>query len=424
MQMLMLARVLATAAAPQPAAEPDQIHMAWVEEPSTTLTVVWRTLDPAAPSLVRYRPAGSGKWLNAKGGPRASGTTGQLHEATVRRLKPATKYEYRVSGSKGAWSEVHTTSTAPPGPANFDVVFVADTGMIGREDGLATGAKQVIDEIARLDPALILWGGDAAYYNTDKRWGTLDNTIDAWFNMVKPFAVKAPIMPTYGNHEIFLQEGYEPWAARFPTPEGFDNRQYYSFDVGNAHFTSIMAANSSKGEHSPEVLNWIEQDIAAAKKRGQRWIIPFMHVAPFSDGSNHPSNLNLRKQMCPVLERAGAHIVLTCHDQSYERTYPLRGAPENITPTSTSKACYTLADGVSYLKVSPGGKLSNINRSFAGWLTEPPPAWTAFRDNTTRHFARLRISRDAVVVEIFGVSGDGQPPVIQDSFRYTSGSCK
>ena len=185
-----------------------------------------------------------------------------------------------------------------------------------------------------------------------------------------------------------------------------------------------MAAYSSKGEHSPEVLNWIEQDIAAAKKKGQRWIIPFMHVAPFSDGSNHPSNLNLRKQMCPVLERAGAHIVLTCHDQSYERTYPLKGVPDNIQATSASKSCYTLKDGVTWLKVSPGGKMSNINGRFAQWLTNPAPAWTAFRDNTMHHFARLRFSGDAVVVEIFGVSGDGQPPVIQDSFRYTSGSCK
>ncbi len=422
MQALAILLMLAAAAA---AAGPDQIHLAWVEEPSTTLTVLWRTLEAPAPSVVEYRPAGSQKWLTAQGGPRASGTSGQLHEATLRSLKPATRYEYRVSGPSGAWSEVHTTRTAPrPGPATYDVVFVADTGMIGRADGLTTGTKQVIEEIAKLEPLFILLGGDYAYYNTDKRFGTLDNTIDAWFEQMKAVAARAPMMPTYGNHEMFLGEGYEPWAARFPTPEGFDRRQNYSFRVGNVHYISIMAAQSSKGETPPAVRDWIEQDAAAARRAGMTWILPFLHVAPFSDGSNHPSNTTLRAQLGPVIERIGAKIALTCHDQSYERTYPLTGVPDNIQATSTSKSCYTLRDGVSWVKVSPGGKMSNINGRFAQWLTNPPPAWTAFRDNTMHHYARLRVSPGGILVEVFGVSGDGKPPVVQDTFRYSVKGCQ
>lgn len=415
----LLAAALAALAQP-----PDQIHFAWVDSPATTLTVVWRTMDPSVPSLLEYRPAGSAKWIPAKGGPRVSGAAGQLHEATLRGLKPATKYEVRLKGPGDTWSEVASARTAPAGPAAFDIIFLADTGMIGRADGLTTGTKQVIEEIAKLDAHFILLGGDYAYYNTDKRFGTLDQTIDAWFDQVKAIAHKAVMMPTYGNHEIYLKEAYLPWADRFPTPEGYDNRRFYSFDAGGIHFVSILAADSEAGAIPASAMHWIERDMAKARKSGVQWILPFLHVAPFSDGSNHPSNLDIRRQLGPLFEKMDVKIALTCHDQSYERTYPLRGVPDTIKPTSTGKECYTAKDGVTWLKVGPGGKMSNINGKFAQFKTNPPPSYTAFRDNTAHHFARLRVSPGTIKVEIFGVHGDGRPPVVQDSFSYSLSGCK
>jgi hypothetical protein len=96
--------------------------------------------------------------------------------------------------------------------------------------------------------------------------------------------------------------------------------------------------------------------------------------------------------------------------------------PHDITATSKAKDCYSPNDGVTYLKVSPGGKISNINKSFATFKTNPPPHWTAFRDNTHHHFAKLIISAEELRIEVYGVKGDGSPPVVQDTFRY-SGSC-
>jgi acid phosphatase type 7 len=336
---------------------------------------------------------------------------------TLRGLAPSTRYEYRIAGG-----DIHATRTAPAASAPFEAVFLADTGMIGREDGLGTGVEQVIAEIGKMDPLVVLLGGDYAYYNTDKRWGTLDKTILAWFEQMKPIAVKGPMMPTYGNHEIFLREGYLFWAGHFPTPEGFDNRRYYSFDVADAHFVSILAADSERGPLAQSALEWIDRDMAAARRAGRKWIIPFLHVAPFSDGSNHPSNEDLRRQLGPLFEKHNVKIALACHDQSYERTYPLRGVPHDITATSKAKDCYSPNDGVTYLKVSPGGKISNINKSFATFKTNPPPHWTAFRDNTHHHFAKLIISAEELRIEVYGVKGDGSPPVVQDLFRY-SGSC-
>jgi hypothetical protein len=400
------------------------VHLAWVEDPATTLTVVWRTRDVTTPSTIEYREVGATLWLTASGALRTSGTSGTLHEVTLRSLAPATAYEYRVLGDGGVRSPAFTTRTAPaPGPADFTAVYVADTGLIGRLDGLATGTAQVVDEIAALQPTLVLPGGDYIYYDTDRRFGTLDNTIDVWFNQMQPIAAHAPLMPTYGNHEVLLGEGFAPWAARFPTPTGFDGRRYYSFDVGDVHFVSILAVEDLTGLPA-SALQWIEQDILAAQAARQRWIIPYFHVAPFADGTNHPSNLQLRAQLGPLFERLGVKLVLTSHDQAYERTYPLVDVPATDTPTSSSLTCYTMGDGVTWVKISPGGKLSNINQGFSQFATNPPPAWTAVRNNTRHHFSRLLVSAaGSIRLETYGVVGDGSLPVIVDSFQYTTGVC-
>jgi acid phosphatase type 7 len=403
---------------------PDQVHLAWVGGPSTTLTVVWRTLDAGTPSRVQYRNLSSTAWLEAVGAERASGTTGKLHQVNLTGLKPSTAYEYRVQGDGGTWSEVYSTRTAPPlGPADFDAVYFADTGLVGRKDGLATGTQQVVDEIAAINPLLVLPGGDYAYFNTDKRYGTHENTIDAWFNQVQPIASRSPMMPTYGNHEVSLDETYRPWADRFPTPDGWNNRRSYSFDVGDVHFISVFAT-SGKNPLGDTQLNWLKQDIAAAKAAGRRWIIPYMHVPAFTDGTNHPSNLALRAQLGPIFESNGIKLVLSSHDQAYERTYPLRNIGTTNTPTSTSKSCYEMSNGVTWVKVSSGGKLSNISNGFSPFGTNPPPSWTAHRSNTTHVFARLSVrAAGSIQLDAYGVKGDGTPPTILDSFRYTTGSC-
>jgi acid phosphatase type 7 len=401
----------------------DQVHLAWVNEPSTTLTVVWRTCNTSTASTVGYRVAGSSTWLSATGTLRSSGTAGTLHEATLSSLSPATAYEYRVQGDNGILSSTFTARTAPaPGPATFEAIYYADTGLIGRTDGLATGTEQVVNEIARLNPLLVLPGGDYAYFDTDKRYVTLDNSIDAWFNQNQPIASRFVMMPTYGNHEVELGENVYSWLARFPSPAGYDSRRNYSFDVGDVHFISLDASTDSRGLTTGQ-KQWLDGDMQAARDAGKRWIIPYFHVSPFSDGRNHSSNLMLRADVGPIFEKHGVKIALSSHDQAYERSYPLRDVPATNTRTSTSLTCYTLNDGTTYAKVSPGGKESNISGAFSPFASNPAPAWTAVRDNTMHHFARLLVSPSGITVETYGVKGDGTPPVILDSFRYTTGTC-
>ena len=393
----------------------DQVHLAWVDDPATTLTVVWRTFNTDTPSKVEYRAIGQTNWQVAEGSLRPSGTTGTLHEVTLKSLNPNTDYEYRVQGDNSTWSEIYATQTAPSlGPADFTAIYVADTGLVGRKDGLTTGTQQVIDEIDALDPLLILGGGDYAYFNTDNRFPTLDDAIDEWFNQWEPVLSASPIMTTYGNHEIRLGEGYEPWADRFPTPEGLDNRRNYSFDIGDVHFVSILSQEEQRGLTNAQ-LDWIEQDIVTAQQKGQRWIVPYFHAGPFGEGLNHPSNRGVRNQLVPLFEELDVDLVIYSHDQSYERTYPL---VDTYTTTSSSLTDYTKQDGVVYVKTSPGGKLSNKNGGFAQFPSETMPSYMAFRDNTMHHFSQLSVFDEGFIrLDTYGLLGDGSPPVIVDSFQ-------
>ena len=70
--------------------------------------------------------------------------------------------------------------------------------------------------------------------------------------------------------------------------------------------------------------------------------------------------------------------MLTAHDQNYERSFPLAGtldAQHRPMVTTTNRSCYSMNEGVTWVKVSPAGKMSNKVgiQTFSQWLTTQPP---------------------------------------------------
>ncbi|WP_165495766.1 BACON domain-containing protein [Marinobacter halodurans] len=409
---------------PQDGDDAPQFHTGWRGDPATSLTVSWLLRLPPADPVVEYRPAGSAAWQSAPAQVTDTTLEGSLLEATLTGLQSSQRYDLRVSLAPGVTSRLYSATTLPgSGAHDLEVLFVADTGLVGRDDGLTTGTEQVILEMANLAPSLVLLGGDYAYYNTDKRYGTLQATIGAWFEQMQPLFEYSPIMPTYGNHEILLGEGFGDWAMHFATPDGWSSRRMYSFDAGDVHFVSVFGVDEYASLPT-DALQWLDADLADARARGQRWLIPFFHASPFSDGSNHGSALPLRGQLGPIFEAYGVEVVVTAHDQSFERTFPLVDVPTSNTPTTTARSCYDTDEGTTWLKVSPGGKLSNISRDFSPWRSATPPYWTVVRDNTLHHFAELSFTATGeLVVNTLGVTGTGEPPVLVDQFRYSQSGC-
>ncbi len=414
-----------------PAKAPEQIHLAWPAAPATTFTAVWVVGSASTPASLRYRIAGAATWSTVAGSLKTSGTAGSLRQATASGLTADSTYEYQVLGDGGTWSDVLSTRTVGA-TSPFSFVYEADTGVAGRLDGLAAGTLGVLGAIKAQDPNLILGGGDYISYDTDTRYATIDQARDAWFRQEQPLASRAPLMPTYGNHEVLLGEGFVGWANRFSTPTGVtgqdgtvgDARGNYSFDVGPVHFISFESVTEGTAEPAV-VMTWLENDIVAAQARHQPWIVPFMHAGPITDGTNHATNFALQAQLGPLFERLGVPLVLSSHDQAFERSYPLTGlrdtrlaAPKEM---SSSLTCYQdsgAGSGVVYLKVSPSGKLSNQANLFSRFASATKPGWTAVRDNLAHHYTTGQVTSTSITMTTYDVTSTGVQTVVD---RFTIG---
>jgi hypothetical protein len=395
----------------------QQVRLSWVDDPSTTMTIRWRNTDPNAAPSARFRALGAAEWTNATGSAvsLASGA-GSDFQVEATGLAPGATYEYQLLAAGDVWSEPRQFTTAPPPGGEFSVAFVADTGVSGRLDGLTAGTDQVLAAIDAIDPLFVLGGGDYAYADNDSRFASPAAGLDAWLDMMSPLISHRPFMPTYGNHEVLLEQSLDTWVERFATPDdGFGGRTSYSFDVAGVHFVSLLAY---EGVLPPETLDWLTADLEAATARGVRTIVPYMHRNVYGDGTVHPPSPTLGRQLSALFDQYPVDVVLTAHDQSYERTFPLTGG----TPTTAARRCYTPADGTTWIKSSPGGKLSNVSSGFSSYSATPPSPVIAVRDNALYHFSVLSVRTDAIEVTTYGIAGDDSPPVEVDRVSYRA-SC-
>jgi 3',5'-cyclic AMP phosphodiesterase CpdA len=89
---------------------------------------------------------------------------------------------------------------------------------------------------------------------------------------------------------------------------------WYSFEVGGVH---IVMLDSNAYRHA-EQLEWLERDLAAARKRGVRAIFATTHDGPYSRGI-HRGNRYAADKYAPVLARHGVAMVFSGHDHLYQR---------------------------------------------------------------------------------------------------------
>ena len=420
---LCLKGVLCVRSDPHGAAQ--QIHVSWRDRPDSSLTVTWVTSKGANSAKLQYRTIASRSWTTVTGQtipvPRNGllPSTGNLHRVTLTNLLPGTDYLYRVSANhweENKWSSPRQVRTAPSdGPITF--AFLADTGLTGRLDGLASGVEGIVQSVLLDQPTFVLGGGDYAYANRDGRFMEPTHAIDQWFRQMEPLISHIPFMTTYGNHETRLAERLSLWALRFAHFPGYDNGTTYSFDVGNVHIISILADGYAQIDQKQ--LEWIESDLADARNRGVRWIITFHHEPVFGFGKSHPARANFREHLTPILERYHVDLDMSAHDQNYERTFPIVKAASAPEITSAHLSDYRAGEGVIYAKVSPAGKKSEIVRNFSS-LPAQPDAVIAARNDKDHHYALVTISDYDLSVDVYGLGDDGSTKHLVDRFSISA----
>jgi purple acid phosphatase-like protein/calcineurin-like phosphoesterase family protein len=389
---------------------PSGVHLSWCDDPATTLAVSWQTAQPGE-SAIEVRPADGGAVRRvAAGCRRLPGTPLWQNEVVLRGLAPATDYAYRVVPGAPEWIAVRTA----PGSRSesYRVVFLCDVGIAGRPDGTTRALPELLAALALDPPHFFLGGGDYAYRRRDERFRDAGEAIDHWLEQMAPLFSRAPFLAQYGNHEVELGERADEWAARFAHPRGSRDGRSYSFEVGAAHFVGLYAPGRAP---APDHLRWLEQDLSSERARAAAWRIVFQHAPVFASGSSHAARAEVRALM-PLFERLGVDLHLSGHDQSFERTHPLRGqACAAPIGRDGERAHYDAGAGVIYAKVSPAGKLSERGLDFSRF-TQPPGTEIAARDDRAHHWADLTVSEDRLAVDVWALAGDGSPARAIDRF--------
>ncbi|HEX6944434.1 MAG TPA: metallophosphoesterase [Gemmatimonadaceae bacterium] len=179
---------------------------------------------------------------------------------------------------------------------------------------MATGTAAVIKQ---LKPDALLLLGDIQY----ETGSTLDfqSYYEPAFGEFKSITYPVP-----GNHEYFTPRasGYFDYfngAGVDSGRVGSRSRGYYSFNLGAWH---IVALNSNCPEiggcsaRSPQAA-WLKADLSANRAK---CTLAFTHSARFSSGEH--GNDELLRDLWQILHEAGADVVLSGHDHTYERFKP------------------------------------------------------------------------------------------------------
>jgi hypothetical protein len=113
-----------------------------------------------------------------------------------------------------------------------------------------------------------------------------------------------------GNHD-------DPDVERNYKLYNMGGKRYYSFQKGDVAFFAL-----DSNYMDPQQLGWIDSQL---KDSTAKWKICFFHHPMFTAATFHGPDLDLRKQLMPLLTKYGVNLVLSGHEHVYEHLKPQDG---------------------------------------------------------------------------------------------------
>jgi len=341
--------------------------------------VVWFETDMRTAARIVVREAG------AKAKPRViespAEVQGELrHEVKISGLKPDRKYAYSVElpDSGGAPGEIamklpeYTFRTAPDAKGkNRKITFavMADSraapgGPTNAQDGVNVEAiRRLALNVQDAGAELVMFTGDLCDGYTTLR-PDFENQLRTFFRAIAPAARELPFFTMRGNHEtlvhwyddgvfydreaedsserVFSEIVVNPLNAPIPERQGLPPyvESTYSFDYGPLHFTTLtteywytknpeLVPGVLRGTIMDRQMQWLDDDLAAARKRGAKMIFVLAHEPAFPNGGHvgdamyyggkKPEMLAMRDRFLGILAKHGVKSVFFAHEHNYSR---------------------------------------------------------------------------------------------------------
>lgn len=302
------------------------IRQVVTENPAVSRTIMWQSNFTEKDGRVELREKGQqeAKNFDAKEVQYAdAGKETFIHTAYVSGLTPGKTYEYRIRTGKKATEWMPLT---PISGNSFKAMVFPDS---------QSSDYRVWAQTA--DPA---WqrNPDAAFFIN--MGDLVDNGQDAsqwnaWFDVVRPFAEKIPVVPVMGNHETYTLNWKvrrpEAYMRLFSLPDnGYKNypNRFYSFDVGDVHFVVLDTMFTEMKDFEPNLqkdeMEWFQKDMARHRKK---WNVVLMHKDPlqYAFTPNPKRQYPARAEgfstegraWMPLFDEYGVDLVLSAHLHTY-----------------------------------------------------------------------------------------------------------
>ncbi|GGC78764.1 metallophosphoesterase family protein [Undibacterium terreum] len=185
-------------------------------------------------------------------------------------------------------------------------------------------------------------------------------------------------LPSPGNHDYAMPLG-QGYYNYFDNPADLDRRGYYSSNIGSWHIVSLNS-NLKDGEFQAQ-LKWLQEDL---KNNKRSCTLAFWHHPVYSSGGR--GNNAVMLPAWRILQAAKADLVLSAHDNHYERFAPQDAAGQRND-----------AGGIREFVVGTGGaKLTPL------LLTKPN---SEVRDNASYGVLKLTLNEKSYEWEFLPIGG-------------------
>lgn len=267
-------------------------------------TIIMKT-DDSEILILYYKKVNSKKWKKV-----TDSNASQTHRYRLLGLKKNTSYQYYLSGTAGDLTQKYFFNTNHDIKKNDPLSIAA----VGDFSILNTDQLQIINQMLRIKPDILLGLGDCAYNS-----GTLEEFDYNFLSPFQPLLAEAPMYATMGNHDYMTDNG-GPYKEIFELPTASSQTEdYYVYNYDNAQIFSLNA-NLDYSIASTQ-YNWFQSELAKSNKK---WKIVLIHFPPYSSGP-HGSTENMADSLIPLFSQYQVDLVLSGHDHGYERSLDSSG---------------------------------------------------------------------------------------------------